>query len=135
MTAQAVVLQLPPVLYRAARKLAEATRQPLEQVLQASLARVLPPLDDVPPEEVAELSALALLEDVALWQTARATMPSTDQRALHDLLDSQSAGQLTPPDQLRLQALMEVYGKLTVRRAHAYLLLARRGYRVPMQEN
>jgi len=27
---------------------------------------------------------------------------------------------------------MQLYGRLMVRKAHAYLLLARRGYRVPM---
>ena len=135
MTAQAVVLQLPPALYRAARRMAEATRQPLEQVLQATIARALPPLDDVPPEEAAELSALAMLEDAALWQAARASMTPAEQAALHDLLDRQNAGELTSPDQLHLQALSDAYGKLTVRKAHAYLLLARRGYRVPMQEN
>lgn len=87
MTTESVTLQLPEAIYRTARQVAEATHQPLDVVLQASLARALPPLDDVSAEQAAHL-----------------------------------------------QELLDTYGQLTVRKAHAYLLLARRGYRVPMQE-
>jgi hypothetical protein len=101
-------------------------------VLQASITHALPPLDDVPPDEAAELAALALLGDVNLWQVARAIMPAEDQTEVHALLDRQGARELTPVEHSRLQALMEIYGRITVRKAHASLLLARRGYRVPM---
>lgn len=131
---QAVTLELPDSLYRAARQVAAATGEPLESVLQASIAHALPPLDDVPANEAADLASLALLDDADLWQIARSTMSTEKQAELHELLDRQSADDLTPAEQDRLQALVDTYGQLTVRKAHAYLLLARRGYRVPMQE-
>lgn len=133
MTAQAVTVELPEPLYHTLRRVAELTGRPMESVLQASVAHALPPLDDVSAEEAAELAALALLDDGELWREARAIMSSADQEVLHDLLDRQSEDSLAPAEQERLQTLLDAYGRITLRKAHAYLLLARRGYRVPMQ--
>ena len=68
MDTETVTLELPESLYRTAPQVAEATQQPLDAVLQASIAHTLPPLDDVSTEEVAALAALALLDDGALWR-------------------------------------------------------------------
>jgi hypothetical protein len=111
-----------------------ATGQPLEAVLRTGIAHALPPLDDVPPDEAAELAALALLDDIALWQAARAMMSDGEQAELDQLLDRQEEGSLRSAEQSRLRALLDTYGRVTLRKAHAYLLLARRGYRVPMQK-
>lgn len=135
MIMQTITLKLPEPLYRSARQVAEATEQPLETLLTDGIARMLPPLDDVSPAEAAELAKLASLDDTSLWQEARATMNPAEQAMMHELLDRQGASELTPADHARLQDLLEVYGRLMVRKAHAYLLLARRGYRVPMQED
>jgi predicted transcriptional regulator len=135
MTMQAVTLELPEPLYRFARQVADATKQPLEAVLRDSISHTLPPFDDVSPEEAAELAKLAALDDAALWRKARAMMNEAEQAEMHELLDRQEAGELTSAEHARLRDLLATYGSLTVRKAHAYLLLARRGYRVPMQEN
>ncbi len=132
---QTVTLELPESLYRLAHQVAEASGQPLEVVLQAGIAHALPPLDDVSPEEAASLAQMALLDDAALWQEARAMMSGEEQAALEDLLERQGSNLLSPPETSRLESLLERYGQLTVRKAHAWLLLARRGYQVPMQQN
>jgi len=131
MTVQTITLRLPESLYRTARQMALVTKRPIETVLQDSLAAILPPLDDVGPDEAVELAGLALLNDPALWGEARALMTQAEQTEMQDLLARQGQGPLQPAEQSRLQELMHVYGRLTVRKAHAYLLLARRGYRVP----
>jgi hypothetical protein len=135
MTTQTVTLKLPEPLYRSARQVAEATKQPLEALLMDSIARTLPPLDDVSPEQAAELAKLASLDDASLWREAHAMMNPLEQAQMDELLDRQGASELTPTDHVRLQSLLDVYGQLMVRKAHAYLLLARRGYRVPRQED
>jgi hypothetical protein len=132
MTVQTITLRLPEPLYRTARQIAQVTKRPIETVLQDSLSAVLPPLDDVEPNEAAELARLALLDDAALWGEARTLMTRAEQTELQDLLDRQGSKSLTTVEQARLRELMHVYGQLMVRKAHAYLLLARRGYRVPM---
>ncbi|MCP4165613.1 MAG: hypothetical protein GY759_06935 [Chloroflexi bacterium] len=133
MDTQTITLELPNVIYRSAHQMAEATQRPLEVVLQESIAVALPPLDDVPADEVVELAAMAFLNDASLWQEARSMLAADQQVALQALLDRQEAGELHPEEESRLQELLDAYGKLTVRKAHAWLLLARRGYRVPMQ--
>ena len=134
MTWQTVTLELPETLYRFARQMAEATQTPLEVVLRDSIAHTLPPLDDVAPGEATELARLASLDDSALWREARAMMDATKRAEMDKLLDRQGAGELTSTEHTRLQDLLDTYGQLMVHKAHAYLLLARRGYRVPMQE-
>ncbi len=104
-------------------------------MLQNSIAHTLPPLDDVPPEEATELATLALLDDAALWREAGQVMTPTEQTELQDLLDRQSANELSLADEKRLKVMLDIYGRLTVRKAHAWLLLARRGYQVPPQQN
>jgi hypothetical protein len=132
---QTVTLELPETVYKSAQRLARASHKSLESILQAGIAHALPPLDDVPPEEAHELAQLALLDDAALWQQARVTMSNEQERALQDLLDRQSEEELTVRQHDQLEQLMRVYGELTVRKAHVYLLLARRGYRVPLQQD
>jgi hypothetical protein len=60
-------------------------------------------------------------------------MSAEEQTELDELLSCQEAGELNEAERERLHALMDVYGHSTLRKAHAYLLLARRGYHVPMQ--
>jgi hypothetical protein len=130
---QTITLELPETVYQSAQRLAQASHESLESVLQAGIAHALLPLDDVPPEEAHELAQLALLDDATLWQQARLTMSSEQEHTLQELLDRQSEGELTAKQRTQLEHLMRVYGQLTVRKAHAYLLLARRGYRIPLQ--
>lgn len=133
MDMQAVTVELPARVYQVLRGIADLTGRPVASVLQTSLAHTLPPLEDVPADEAADLAALALLDDGDLWRAARALLNDAEQAELHDLLDRQNAGLLTSADHQRLQSLLDAYAWVTLRKAHAYLLLARRGYRVPMQ--
>ena len=133
MSTQTITIEVPEMLYRAMRRLAAATHQRLETIVQESLEHALPPLDDVPDDEAATLAALSALSDAALWREARAALSSDDQSELHTLLEQQGAGILSDQEQARLQELLKLYGQLTVRKAHAWLLLARRGYTVPPQ--
>ena len=132
---QTVTLELPEFLYQSAQRLARASQKSVESFLETSIAQSLPPLDDVSSEEASELAQLAQLDDASLWREARRTLSPAQQQNLEDLLYGQSAGELTSAQQTKLEQLMQLYGQLTTRKAHAWLLLARRGYRVPMQED
>jgi len=52
----------------------------------------LPPLDNVPLEEAAELAAMALLDDASLWREVRAMLATDQQAELQELLGRQEAG-------------------------------------------
>lgn len=135
MSTQTVILELPETLYRSAAQVAQVTKRPLIDILQESIAHTLPPLDDVSPAEAIELAQLSTLTDAELWRVSAALLPPAEQRELQDLLERQQAGNLLLAEQMRLQTLLAEYGRLLVQKAHAWLLLARRGYRVPMQSN
>jgi hypothetical protein len=133
MSTQTVTLELPEALYHSAARVAQLTKRPLGEIVQESLLHALPPLDDVPADEALALAQFSRLGDAELWQAAAAMLAVEDQALLEELLTSQSAGALTPAEQPRLQELLDEYGRLLVRKAHAWLLLARRGYRVSPQ--
>ena len=134
MPPQKITLELPEELYRTVSKLAQVTNRPLADILQESRAHTLPPLDDVSGEDAAVLARMSTLDDIALWQASRVTIPESQQAELHAMLDDQSAGEPTPAGAARLQELLDAYGRLLVRQSHAWLLLARRGYNVPIRQ-
>jgi hypothetical protein len=134
METHTLTLDLPRSLYDSVYRVAEVTGQSPQAVVRSMLAHALPPLDDVDPEEAAELAALALLEDAGLWKIAREQLLLTDQEALQDLLERQSQGQLSSTQKAELQQLLDQYGKTMVGKAHASLLLARRGYQITLPE-
>lgn len=134
MDTETITLDIPESLYRTAQRVAQATHQSLDVVLQTSIAQGLPPLDDVTEEVASELAALGSLDDGALWQITRMEMNAEEQAEVHLLLDHQTIGEITIDEQTRLGELLSIYGDLMVRKAHAFLLLARRGYGVPLQQ-
>lgn len=134
MPTQTITLELPESLYQSARQIAEVTKRPIEEIVQKSLTHTLPPLDDVAAEEAETLAQMSMLDDAALWQEANKAMSAAAQAELHALLDRQNAGEVTDSDEARLQALLDEYGRLLVHKSHAWLLLARRGYNVPVQK-
>jgi predicted DNA-binding protein len=130
---QTVTIELPERLYRSANRLAHATQRPLADILRESLSHTLPPLDDVSAEETEILLRLSTLDDSTLWREAQVSLPLNQQTELEELLVEQSDGRLLPDKQARLEALQDEYGRLLVHKAHAWLLLARRGYKTPIQ--
>ncbi len=131
MTTQTLTLELPEALHRSVRQIAAATKRPLGDVVTQILAHALPPLDDVPAEDAELLARMSALDDGALWHEARATLSAGEQAELGTLLDRQGAQELAEQDRARLRILMDEYGRLMVRKSHAWLLLARRGYQIP----
>jgi hypothetical protein len=134
MTTQTITLELPESLYRSARQIAEVTKRPIEEIVQESLTHTLPPLDDVEPDDADILARLSTLDDTGLWGEATKGLSAEEQVELQTLLDQQSAGELTETESVRLSFLMDEYGRLLVYKSHVRLLLARRGYKVPVQK-
>lgn len=135
MDTYSVTIQLPERLYRSAYQLAQTTKRPIADILRESLNHTLPPLDDVPPEEAEALAQLSLFSDTDLWHVAQSNLSPEKQEALESLLMMQNMGELDKNGQKHLADLQDEYGRLLVRQSHAWLLLARRGYKVPLQSN
>ncbi len=131
MTDHPVTLPLPDYVYDRARQIAEATAQPIESVLVRQLETAFAePLPTLPPDEQAELDALAHLSDDALWTIAREQMSSAKQERMQTLMDGNNKGTLTEAEVAELDTLVEQGQRLMLRKAQAAALLTERGYTV-----
>jgi hypothetical protein len=128
---QNITLNLPEALYKRARETAESLSLPLDDVLKQSIALSLPELEnDLPKDLRSDLSAMPLFSDEELWNTARFTMDEDEQVKLEALAELKKQGQLSESEKLNLKYLIEEAQYVMLRKAEAYRLLARRGYKV-----
>jgi hypothetical protein len=127
-----ITLQLPDRLYQRLASTAQATQQPLEEVIIHALEVGSPPdWDDVPEEFQADLAALDRVDDAALWTIARSHQPSTEMTRYDVLLDLNQEGRLSDFEKLELTQLRQAADTFMLRKAHAAVLLRWRGHMVP----
>ncbi len=131
MTHHPITLTVPSAVYERARLIAKRTSQPVERVLVGYLESLA--LEPLPPDEQAELDALAYLSDDALWTIAREQMPASLQAQMQVLMERNSRGQLSDNERGELDELVERGQHLTLRKAEAAALLTRRGQQVTPQ--
>jgi len=130
-----VTLQLSDETRQRCQRGATAARKLLEEFLVECLMEVVPPLADALPSSLyEELKALEQLDDDALWQVARSRLSPTLQRQYSRLLIKNSQRTITAQEQETLRALGEQARLLTLKTAHAYMLLKWRGHRIPLPE-
>jgi hypothetical protein len=130
MTEHPVTLAVSDNVYNRARKIAEATAQPVEQVLARQLEESFSELALLSSDEQAELAALKYLSDDTLRAMAREQMPRSRQERLHVLLDRNSVGAINSDEQQELAQLVEQGDRLMLRKAWAADILMDRGYKI-----
>jgi hypothetical protein len=128
---QTITLTLPDNILQPARRVAQATRQSVEELLVTALQAALPTLEGLPPDVVQHLVVLESLDDQTLWQVMLATVPLDPQHQLHDLLLRNQAGMLTDAEREQLAILQQQADLVMLRKARATVLLRFRGKRVP----
>jgi hypothetical protein len=122
-----ITLTLPEQTMEQAQQAAAALQRPVEEVLSDLLASVLPTMQDVPDDMQAELVRMTWLESQELWRIAREQMSAASQEQLQQLTHLQGQRPLTLDEQAQLDALRQDYGRLTLLKARAYVLLGLRG--------
>jgi len=122
------VLTVPEDIYARARRVAEETSQPVDQVMIDYLRTLSTPLPALPPEEEAELEALKSLSDDALWTIAREQMPEHLQSRKQVLMDKNTMGNLSTEEYADLESLVERGQRLMIRKSEASAILTNRGY-------
>ena len=132
---QPVTLHLPDETLQRYRRGATIARKRLEEFLVECLLEAVPPLaDDLSSPLQEELQTLEHLDDDALWQVVRCQLPPAHQRLYSRLLTKNNQGTLTVQEQEKLHALGEQARLLTLKAAHAYLVLKWRGHNLPAPE-
>jgi hypothetical protein len=121
-------LTIPEEVYSRARRIADETAQPVENVLIEHLKNLTEPLPALPPDEQEELDALKHLSDDALWTIAREQMPQVVQNRMQVLMDKNSLGTITEDEYTELAAYVERGNRLMVRKAEAAGILMERGH-------
>jgi len=128
---QNIILNLPEALYRRARETAESLSLPLNDVLKQSIALSLPELEnDLPSDLRSALSAMSLYSDEELWINARGKMEDHEQAELASLAELKKQRELSVSEKSNLNRLFHQAEWVMLRKAEAYRLLARRGYKV-----
>ena len=129
---QTVALQLPDETLQRYHRAATIARKALEEFLAERLMESVPPLAaDLPSPLQEELKALENLENEALWRMAQSQLSPARQRLYNRLLAKNNQGTITAGEKETLHAIGEEARRLTLKKAHAYMLLKWRGHRIP----
>jgi hypothetical protein len=128
---QTITLTLPDNVLQPVQRVAQATKQSVEELLVTALQAALPTLEGLPPDVVQHLVGLESLDDQALWRVMLETVPPDQQHRLHDLLLRNQADELTESEHEQLAALQQGADLVMLRKARAAVLLRFRGKRVP----
>ena len=133
MTVASVTVQIPQPLYHRLERAAVRLQKPVEDLLTETLQAVLPPADEIPASIQVEIATLNGFDDAKLRDVAESEMALRDQQALDRLLDLQSMRPLTDDEAARLEGLRADYGRILLRKARAFALLAERGQPLPIE--
>jgi len=101
--------------------------KPTSEVVTDMVLSALPPLDDVPEEMRFELLQMSWADTPHLWQIAKGQMDVDEQQRMQVLVQQQVNSKLDTPEMDELEELRRQYGRATLRKAHAYMLLSLRG--------
>ncbi len=108
MSDRSVTLIVPDYIYDRAQEIAEATAQPVEEVLRQQIVAALSmPLPRLPADEEAELAALNHLSDDALWAMAREQLLESSQTRMQELMDRNSRGTIDDAERRELEILVD----------------------------
>lgn len=127
-----LTLSLSEPVYRYLRGVADATKQPLEWIVQQSIEGNLPPSTDNFPSELRDellamqTTPIATLRDIALSQVAPA------QKNRHfALLEKKQEGHITREEKKELETLRLKADQLMVKKAYAWAMLKWLGEPLP----
>lgn len=130
MASHTITLDLPEPLYEQIQQAAKNAQRPVHDVLVEAVAAVAPCIDTAPENMRSALAHLTYLNDAALWQAARSTLPAEQRERLAALHERQQDESLTPEEAAEEQVLVALYRETILVRAQAAAILKQRGYDV-----
>lgn len=128
---QAIIVRLRDDVYKQLERTAELSRQPIDAIIEQSLAHSLPPLlEDIPAEYQADVYPLLQMDTIALQQVVNRVYDAARWVEYETLLEKNKAG-LTHRQKARLAELRREADIFMLRKGYAAVLLKRRGYQIP----
>ncbi|GAB4581261.1 MAG: hypothetical protein Fur0022_40080 [Anaerolineales bacterium] len=127
-----LTLSLSEPVYRYLQGVADATRQPLERIVQQSIEGNLPPsTDNFPPELRDELLIMQTTPIANLQEIALSQVPPGQQARHLELLEKNQTGRITREEKKELEMLRLKADYLMVKKAYAWALLKWLGELIP----
>lgn len=130
MTAHAVTLHVPSLLYEQLKRRAERTQRTVEAELLDIVVTAVPVSDDLPTDLAEAIAPLEVLNDEALWRAARCSLPADTATQMEDLHLKCQREELTDAEIKTLDGLVRQYERTMLVRAQAAALLKERGHDV-----
>jgi hypothetical protein len=132
MTTQRITIELPESIFHRFVQIAEATQQPLEDLIAQSVVSNLPPsAENAPLEMRAELMEMQTLSVDELLAIAQTQAEPIQHEHHVQFLEKNQAGALLPEEQKELTNLRQTADRLMLRKAYAWSVLRWKGHRIP----
>ncbi len=131
MTIPTVAVQIPQSLYERLEQVANKLQKPVDNLLVETLQAALADGDEIPLDIQTDIATLDHLSEQALRDVAASEMSAQAQVMIEQLLDQQSQRPLRDEEAAQLDQLRHEYGRVMLRKARAYALLAERGHSLP----
>ena len=125
-----VTLTLPESVLLKLNRAAELTHRSVDEIVAATVEAALTANVDLRDKLQAELAAMHLFSDDALWAATHPSMSAYEQKRLAQLNDTAQEHSLTQAEQAEQQSLVDSYNRSILRRAQALALLKQRGHDV-----
>jgi hypothetical protein len=136
MATQQVTIDLPETIFDQLIRWAEATRQPIEDLVAQSVVSNLPPMVEQGSAEVqADLLNMQNLSIEDLLTIAHSQIAPEVYQAHVVLLEKNQAGSLTVDERGDLRSFQAVCDRLMLRKAYAWSMLRWRGYPIPAMKD
>ena len=130
MIGQEVRFTLPEDIYRQIKRAADKAHRTMDEVLIEAVSAVAPVIESGSQQMRTSLAQMAYLNDAALWQCARATVPQAQRDRIEVLHDEQQRRPLTNEERIEEQSIVRLYQETLLVRAQAAVLLKQRGFTV-----
>lgn len=123
-----VTLNLSDSVYDQITRAAEKAHRPVNDILREAVAAIVS-LEGVGPGRGRDaLAQMVYLNDAALWQASRASMPAEQRARLEEMHDQKRERGLGVADAAEEETLLALYRETLLVRALAAVLLKQRGY-------
>ncbi len=128
MTVYPITLNVPRATYEQIQRAAQKVKRPIDELCVEAIVAAAPTLTNTSTTLKAALAQMAYLNDAALWQAVRSTLPSEQRERLAALHEAQQRRPLSDEEQAEEEALLKLYREVILVRAQAAVLLKQRGY-------
>lgn len=127
---QSITVHVSPSVYERIRRAAEQRHRTVDELVSEAISAAAPALDSTAGPMQTALAQMAYLNDAALWQAARSTVPPALRERSEQLHAKQQREPLTAAEHEEMKRLEQLFRDTVLVRAQAAVLLKQRNYNV-----